>query len=166
MSWLDTIAVTRQFPHPPVRVWQALTDRDSVARWFMPTDDFRAELGHTFRFQMPPQRGWDGQTFCTMVEVVPHTRLAYRYRGNATGEKPLHCAGLDSDALDRTLQGVKFQLDTVLRFTLTPHDGGTRLQLEHGPYRGRMLAVRVIMAMGWRMRVLKRLEAELAGLAG
>ncbi len=46
------------YPHPPERIWKALTDSRSLAKWLMP-NDFQPRLGHRFRFvkEMPPKGG-------------------------------------------------------------------------------------------------------------
>ena len=36
------------YPHPPARVWMALTDRDALARWLMP-NDFEPRVGREFK---------------------------------------------------------------------------------------------------------------------
>ena len=49
----------RFYPHPPDRVWKALTDPQALARWYM-DNDFQPVVGHRFQFrtelteQMPP----------------------------------------------------------------------------------------------------------------
>ena len=44
------------YPHPPERVWQALTDRRALSSWMM-DNDFEACLGHQFQFQSCPLPG-------------------------------------------------------------------------------------------------------------
>ncbi len=156
-----TIRISRQLPHPPAQVWAALTDPALLGQWLMP-NDFQPVVGHHFRFQMPPQRGWDGQTFCQVTDVQPQTTLAYTWCGRATGEKPLRCAGMDAAQLAEALQDVEFRLNSSVRYTLTPTATGTRLTLEHAGFSGRMLLVSFILELGWRTRVLGRLEALLA----
>ena len=55
------IVVDRTMPHPPEKVWRALTQGPLVADWLMP-NDFEPVVGHRFRFRMepPPPGGWDG----------------------------------------------------------------------------------------------------------
>ncbi len=156
-----TIRIVRNFPVPPARVWTALTDSAELGKWLMP-NDFVPELGHAFRFQMPPQRGWDGQTFCQVTELQPQTALAYTWQGRATGEKPLRCAGMDSAQLADALKDVHFELNSTIRYALTPTPTGTRLLLEHSGFTGKMLFVSLILELGWRTRVLARLAKLLA----
>lgn len=62
---------TEQFlPHPPARVWRALTDPALQARWLMPSD-FRAEVGAHFTFDT----GQWGKTHCEVLAIEPEQRL-------------------------------------------------------------------------------------------
>lgn len=104
------VRLERVLPHSPQRVWQALTDPALLGTWFM-ENDFEPELNHQFTFRMKPQRGWDGITHCQVTELVPLHRVAYTYRGQATGEKPLACAGINSRYADAALKGVFTELE-------------------------------------------------------
>ncbi|MBE0690020.1 MAG: SRPBCC domain-containing protein, partial [Anaerolineae bacterium] len=43
----------RFYPHPPERVWKALTDPAALASWYM-ANDFKLEVGHKFTFHTDP----------------------------------------------------------------------------------------------------------------
>ena len=60
------IHATQLLPHPPERVWRALTDPERMSRWLMPTD-FKAELGHAFSFDTG---GW-GKVQCVVLAIEP-----------------------------------------------------------------------------------------------
>jgi uncharacterized protein YndB with AHSA1/START domain len=156
-------------PHPPKRVWQALTDPARLGEWFM-ENNFEPKLNHQFTFRMKPQRGWDGITHCEVIELEPLQRVAYTYRGKASGEKPLACAGINSRYADAALKGVFTELDTILCFSLTPErasDGteSTRLVMEHSGFKGfKLVIVSFVMGYGWG-KVLRRLSAVLDGMA-
>jgi uncharacterized protein YndB with AHSA1/START domain len=111
------------YPHPIEKVWGAITDSKAIAEWLMP-NDFQPKLGHKFMFNSKPQPGWDGKTYCEVIELDPPRRLAYTWRGGP--------------------------IDTVLRITLEPVTQGTRLVLEHTGFRGfKALMVSMIMGSGW-----------------
>jgi uncharacterized protein YndB with AHSA1/START domain len=42
-----SIRVDQFLPHPPGKVWRALTDPELIAQWLMP-GDFRLEIGHRY----------------------------------------------------------------------------------------------------------------------
>jgi uncharacterized protein YndB with AHSA1/START domain len=164
-----TIRIERLLPYPQELVWHALTTHEVLSRWFMPTDDFAPVVGHEFSFRMKPQRGWDGITYCQVLDVEPLHRIRYSYRGRATGEKTLACAGIDSEIAKSAGKSVFTELDTVLSFTLTPEYNcssveQTRLLLEHSGFKGpKLMLVSLVLAHGWRSRVLPRLCAALDG---
>jgi len=152
-------------PHPRERVWRALSDPDVLGRWLMPTD-FAPELGRAFTFRMKPQRGWDGVTHCVVTEIVEGERVAYSYRGHARGDKPIACAGIESERVQSLGRGVFADLDTVLRFTLHDAPGGTRLVMEHIGFEGwKLVLVSFVMGQGWKKILRARLPAALDALA-
>ena len=89
--------------HPPEKVWRALTDPVLLREWLLPVVGFELEPGAAFTFQTQPHPGWDGTVSCRMLAVEPQRQLSYAW-------------------------SVPF-LDTVVTFTLTPTDAGTRLSL-------------------------------------
>ena len=166
-----TIHIERLLPYAPDVVWRALTEPKLVSAWLMPTDGLSPSVGEVFTFRMKPQRGWDGLTHCEILTAdAPHT-LAYTYRGHATGEKALRCAGIDAEAALQAGKGLFAELDTVLTFTLAEDplcDGTarTRLRLEQSGYRGlKMGIVSFIMEAGWRKLLDKRLPSVLTSIA-
>ncbi|MFD8706729.1 SRPBCC domain-containing protein [Kitasatospora sp. NPDC059648] len=61
-------------PHPPARVWEALTDPELHARWWA-AGDVKAVVGHRFTLDMGP---W-GQQPCEVVEVEVERLLRYSF---------------------------------------------------------------------------------------
>jgi uncharacterized protein YndB with AHSA1/START domain len=98
-------------PHPPAKVWRALTDPALVAQWLMKTD-MPVEPGKAFSFRTDPMPHWDGIIHSEILELEPQKRLRYTWKG-----------GPGASALD-----------TVVTWTLEAQDGGTRLQLEHSGF--------------------------------
>jgi len=98
-----TLALDFDLPHAPAKVWRALTEPALLAEWLLPVADLALERGAEFAFTAPPQPGWDGVINCRFVEIDPQRTLAYTWRSG--------------------------DVDTVVTFTLTPTDGGTRLSL-------------------------------------
>ncbi len=126
-----TIAAEYEIPHPPAKVWRALTEPELLAAWLM-ENDIRAVVGHCFNFHSKPMGSWDGIVHCEVLTVdAPHL-LRYSWRGG--------------------------DLDTVLTFTLTATPSGTRLSLAHT---GFVLPKNVFafeaMGKGWRGHVGARI---------
>jgi Uncharacterized conserved protein len=68
-----SVVVEREFPHPPERVWRALTEPHLIGEWLMEAE-FRPEVGHDFSMRAE----W-GSVECRVVEVEAHRRLAYTW---------------------------------------------------------------------------------------
>jgi uncharacterized protein YndB with AHSA1/START domain len=140
------LKLERVYSQSPERVWRALTDRRALSQWLMETD-FEPTLGHQFTFRSKPQPGWDGITYCEVIEIDPPRRLAYTWRGGTGKDKPL-------------------TLDTVVRFTLAPEGTGTRLILEHTGFSGlKSVLVSFMMKAGWKKKLRSTLDAVVATLA-
>lgn len=56
----ETLTFEFELPHPPDKVWRALTDEVLLAEWLLPVTGLALEPGTAFMFQAPPQPGWDG----------------------------------------------------------------------------------------------------------
>lgn len=70
-----TIRTEQLLPHAPARVWRALTDSATMARWLMP-NTFRAEVGCRFTFETT---GW-GLVDCEVLTLEPERRLSYSWK--------------------------------------------------------------------------------------
>jgi uncharacterized protein YndB with AHSA1/START domain len=156
-----TIKLKKCFPYPVESLWKALTDPALLGKWFM-KNDLQPTLHHEFTFRMAPQKGWDGITHCRIVELDPFKKIAYTYKGTATGEKTLACANIHSDKAAALAKGIFTELDTVLKFTLESTCGGSCLTLEHSGYKGlKLIIVSFVMGMGWKKQLRKKLPVVL-----
>jgi uncharacterized protein YndB with AHSA1/START domain len=152
-----TIKLKTVLPFAPEKVWLALTDSKLLGSWFM-ENDIEPTPGHYFTFRMAPQKGWDGITHCEIIAVEPQRHIAYTYRGEATGEKALACAGIHADSASKMAKGIFTKLDTIVSFTLEPTCGGTILSLEQSGYKGlKLVIISLIMQMGWKKQLKKKL---------
>lgn len=68
------IRLDRYIPHPPARVWAALTEPDWLAKWWA-RGDIRPLVGHRFSLDMGP---W-GQQPCEVVAVEAGKLIAYSF---------------------------------------------------------------------------------------
>lgn len=68
------IRCDRFIPHPPAKVWAALTEPDRLARWFT-EGDIAPVVGHRFHLDM---QQW-GRQPCEVTAVEPERLLAYRF---------------------------------------------------------------------------------------
>ncbi len=135
MTETKSIVVERKMPHPPERIWRALTRSELIADWLM-QNDFMPQIGHRFQFRATPVGGWSGVTNCEVLEVDAPNRLVYRW-GDRT----------ESDS----------GLSTVVTWTLTPADGGTLVRMEQAGFRPQDEAGYKGMGGGWP-RIVEGLE--------
>jgi uncharacterized protein YndB with AHSA1/START domain len=66
----------RALPHPPGRVWRALTERDELARWHPSLPEFEPVVGGTVTYS--PEGGWqpaDGE----VTDYDPPRALGYTW---------------------------------------------------------------------------------------
>ena len=134
-----SIVVERTMPHPPAKVWRALTQSALIEAWLM-KNDFEPVVGHAFQFRATPVPGWSGVTNCRVLEVDAPNRLVY-----AWGD------GTESDS----------GLQTIVTWTLTPTQDGTHVRMEHSGFRPADETGFRAMGGGWP-RIVERLE----GVAG
>jgi uncharacterized protein YndB with AHSA1/START domain len=104
-SQTDSISFEFDLAHSPQKVWRALTDPELLAQWLLPTIGLKLETGAEFTLKTQPYPGWDGIVNCRMLEIETHKKLRYAWVVGNMG------------------------LDTVVTFTLTPTESGTRLSL-------------------------------------
>jgi uncharacterized protein YndB with AHSA1/START domain len=102
-SQTESISFELELPHPPEKVWRALTDPALLGEWLLPVVELKLEPGAPFTFKTQPYPGWDGTVNCRILEIDAPRKLSYAW-------------------------AVPF-LDTVVTFTLTPTPSGTRLSL-------------------------------------
>ncbi len=138
----STRSITMEFdlPHPPEKVWRALTEPELLAKWLM-TTDMKLAVGQHFAFKSQPTPGWDGVVSCEMKEIELHKRLQYSWGS--------------------------LGLDTVITWTLLPTSkGGTLLRLEQAgfPAESGKLPFFEGAKMGWQNMAGQRLPEVLKEL--
>jgi uncharacterized protein YndB with AHSA1/START domain len=137
-----SLVVEREMPHPPEKIWRALTQGALIEEWLM-KNDFQPVVGHRFNFRAAPMPQWNGVTDCQVLAVEPHERLSYSW--NASGEEAAN--------------GLK----TVVTWTLTPTKGGTHVRMEQSGFRPDDEAFYQGAGYGWQ-RFVAGLERVAAGL--
>lgn len=126
------------YPHPPEKVWRAISEKELVAKWLMPSD-MEPVAGREFQFRTKPAHGWNGIVDCRVLEADPPRRLSYSWKSE--------------------------NLDTVVTWTLTPVAGGTKLTLEHRGFTGiKGLLLSFALGSGWKKHLTKTMRDVLAQL--
>jgi uncharacterized protein YndB with AHSA1/START domain len=112
------IVVEEVLPHAPETIWKALTTGELIGRWLhMTPTGFAPVKGTRFTFQTTAAGAWDGVIHCQVLEAVPNERLAYAWKGGHEGNV-----------------GYGSRLDTVVTFTLSRVEAGTRLRVVHSGF--------------------------------
>jgi uncharacterized protein YndB with AHSA1/START domain len=105
-----SVVVEREIPHPPEKLWRALTQPQLIEEWLM-KNDFKPVVGHSFNL-----RGdWGGVLDCEVLAVEPNRMLSYTWNF------------VHDDAA--------YNLRSVVIFTLTPTSSGTHLRVEQSGFR-------------------------------
>jgi uncharacterized protein YndB with AHSA1/START domain len=137
------IVVDEVFPHTLDVVWKTLTTPELMSRWLpMPSAGFRPVVGARFTYQTTPAGQWDGVIRCEVLDVIPNQRLAYAWRG-----------GHESNV------GYGSRLDTVVTFTLSAVETGTRVRVVHAGFvLPRNETALNSMSQGWKT-VVRNIDA-------
>jgi uncharacterized protein YndB with AHSA1/START domain len=109
----------------PEKVWRALTDPALLAEWLLPVVEGKLESGAAFTFKTQPYPGWDGTVNCRVLEIEAPRKIRY------TWDVPF--------------------LETVVTFTLTPTESGTRLSLVQSGFKPDQKQNFGGARYGWRM---------------
>ncbi|MBA2401125.1 MAG: SRPBCC domain-containing protein [Bradyrhizobium sp.] len=105
-----SVVVEREFPHPPEKLWRALTQPHLIEEWLM-KNDFKPVVGHSFNL-----RGdWGGVLDCEVLAVEPQKTLTYTW--NFKHEE------------------AAYNLTSVVIWTLTATRTGTHLRMEQSGFR-------------------------------
>lgn len=68
-----SVVVEREMPHPPEKIWRALTQPHLMEEWLM-KNDFQPVVGRGFSLHA----GW-GDVECQVLEVEPYRTLSYSW---------------------------------------------------------------------------------------
>jgi len=98
-----SLVIEREMPHPPEKIWRALTQGELINEWLL-ENDFQPVVGHKSTFRVKAVPNWDGVITSEVLVVEPNRNLSYTW--NALG------------------------LETVVTWTLTPTGTGTLVRME------------------------------------
>ncbi len=133
-----TLVIERVFPHPPEKVWRALTESPLLTQWLM-NNDFEPVVGRKFQFRSEPVPNWDGVIDCEVLIVDHLKRLSYSWSSLGA--------------------------DFVVLWTLTPAEDGTHVRMEQSGFGPDHQAAYKGAKYGWQ-RFFDGLERVLGGSAG
>ena len=131
-----SVVVERDIPHPPEKIWRALTQPHLIEEWLM-KNDFKLDVGHRFNL-----RGeWGGVLDCEVLAVEPNKTLSYSW--------------------DHAHADAAYSLKSVVTFTLTRTATGTHLRMEQTGFRSDQPQAFGGAKFGWQ-KFLENLDQLLA----
>ena len=74
-----SVIVEREIPHPPEKIWRALTQPHLITEWLM-NNDFQPVVGRHFNFRAD----W-GAVDCQVLAVEPNKTLSYTWEAMGLG---------------------------------------------------------------------------------
>ena len=131
-----TLVIEREMPHPPEKVWRALTQGPLIDAWLM-KNDFQPVVGHQFNFRSTPVPGWDGVINSEVLAIEPNSRLSYSWGTMGTM--------------------------SVVTWTLTPTKVGTHVRMEQTGFRSEQDAAYKGATYGWT-KFIGNMERVVGGL--
>ena len=102
-----TLVIEREMPHPPEKIWRALTEGALIQEWLM-ENDFQPVAGHRFNFRSQPVPNWNGLIAAEVMVVEPNKKLSYSWG--------------------------TMGMESVVTWTLTPTAAGTHVRMEHSGF--------------------------------
>ena len=102
----DPIVIERTFNAPVKKVWQAITTKDQMKKWYFDLKEFKAEPGFEFRFE----GGTEERSYvhvCKITEVIKEKKLRHSWRYDG------------------------YEGESFVTFELFPEGDQTRLRLTH-----------------------------------
>jgi uncharacterized protein YndB with AHSA1/START domain len=131
-----SLVIERELPHPPEKIWRALTQGSLIKEWLM-ENDFQPVVGHRFKFRSTPLPHWDGVIESEVLAVEPNETLSYTWSS--------------------------LGLASVVVWTLTATSGGTLVRMEQSGFRADQENNYQGANYGWR-KFIAALERVVDGL--
>jgi uncharacterized protein YndB with AHSA1/START domain len=76
----EPLVIERTYNAPVEKVWQAITNKESIKQWSFDVSDFKPEVGFEFRFYGGKDEDHQYLHVCEVTEVVVGKKLSYSWR--------------------------------------------------------------------------------------
>ena len=97
-----SVAVERDIPFPPEKIWRALTQPHLIQEWLM-KNDFAPVIGH----QVKLRGDWGGVLDCEVLAIEPNKSLSYTWNHAHTDPRRNTPAGRASGLQTGTEAGLR-----------------------------------------------------------
>ena len=131
-----SLVIEREMPHPPEKIWRALTQGPLIKEWLM-DNDFQPVVGHSFQFRSTPVPNWDGIIDSQVLVIEPNKKLSYSWG--------------------------TMGMESVVVWTLVATSGGTLVRMEQSGFRSDQDAAYKGATYGWQ-KFIGNMERVVAGL--
>jgi len=101
------IVIERTYNASAEKVWNAITDKDEMKKWYFDLAEFKPEPGFEFQFYGEGKQGEKFLHLCKVIEVIPKKKLTYSWRYDG------------------------YEGNSFVTFELFPEGNKTRLKLSH-----------------------------------
>jgi len=130
----DNISFEFDLAHAPEKVWRALTDPKLLSEWLLPVIGLELKVCAAFTLKTQPYPPWDGTVDCKMLAIEPLEKISYAWDVGAMG------------------------LFTVVTFTLTKTEKGTRMTLVQSGFKPEQKQNSGGARYGWKLMGGKLVE--------
>jgi uncharacterized protein YndB with AHSA1/START domain len=75
----EPFVIERTYNAPTSRVWEAITSKEKMQKWYFDLSDFKPEVGFEFQFAGQGSKGEKYIHLCKIVEVKTGEKLKYSW---------------------------------------------------------------------------------------
>lgn len=76
---LRMIRIEKQFQAPISKVWDAISNKNTMKKWYFDIADFELAEGHEFNFWAGPPDGKEWHHRCVIQELIPEKKLSHSW---------------------------------------------------------------------------------------
>lgn len=103
----ENVKISVKVNAPVEKVWNALTDKEQMKKWYFDAPDFDAKVGNNFSFYGGDENE-EYHHFCEIVDVIPNQKLKHSWTYPEISKEK-----------------------TLVKWELQPENGGTMVTLTH-----------------------------------
>ena len=111
MIAVQPFVIERTYNAPIEKVWNALTDKDQMKKWYFDLAEFKPVVGFEFQFYGQGHKGEQYLHLCKVTQVIPGKKISYtwsydKYEGVSEVSFELFAEG-DKTRLKLTHEGLE-----------------------------------------------------------
>jgi len=79
MIAVQPFVIERTYNAPIEKVWNALTDKDQMKKWYFDLAEFKPVVGFEFQFYGQGHKGEQYLHLCKVTQVIPGKKISYTW---------------------------------------------------------------------------------------